>query len=124
MAFSELRIPFTVDDSGDAVVYGGRSVFGRLVAVIYDRGDMDTNTDYILTFDQYAVVETVLTITNAGSADKIWYPRRVVQNQTGGNLSGTNGGDREPFLVIGRPKLTVDEGGVATSGAIILITED
>lgn len=124
MALTELRIPFTVDASGDGVVYAERPVFGHLIAVLYDRGDMDTNTDYILTTDRYAVVETILTITNAGTADKIWYPRRLVQNQTGGDLTGTAGGDREPFMMLGRIKLTVDEGGTSTSGAFILILDE
>lgn len=124
MALSELRIPFTVDASGDAIVYGERSVFARLIAVLYDRGDMDTGTDLVLTTDQYDVVETILTITNASTSDIIWYPRRLVQGATGGDLVGTSGGDRESYLMIGRPKLTVDEGGISKSGAIILILED
>lgn len=124
MTLKELRIPFTVDASGDAVVYGSRPIFGRLIAVLYDRGDMDTGADYILTCDRYDVVETVLTITNAGTADIIWYPRRLVQSETAGALTGTHGGDREPYLMIGRPKLTVDEGGTSTSGAFILIYEE
>ena len=124
MALKEMRIPFTTDTSGDAVVYGERSVFARLIAVLYDRGDMLTGADLVLTADQYAVVETILTITNAGVTDKIWYPRRLVQGETGADLTGTRGGDREPFLIIGRTKLTVDEGGSTKSGALILILEE
>ena len=125
MALRDVRIDFTVDASGDAVVYAKDSVFGRLIAVFYDRGDMDTNTDYILTTDQYPVVEALLTIANAGTSDLIWYPRRLVQKTSDGSaLTGTAGGDREPPLIIGRPKLTVDEGGTSTSGAFILIIEE
>lgn len=124
MTLKEMRIPFTVDANGDAVVYGESSIFARLIAVFYDRGDMETGTDFILTTDQYPVVEAILTITDAGTSDVIWYPRRGVEGETGGNLDGTRGGDREPFLMIGRPKLTVDEGGNATSGAFILIYEE
>jgi hypothetical protein len=125
MTLQEMRIPFTVDASGDAVVYGERPVFARLIAVFYDRGDMDTDTDFVLTTDRYDVVEDILTITNAGTSDVIWYPRRLVQGGAdGANLTGTSGGDREPYLIIGRPKLTVDEGGSETSGAFILIYEE
>lgn len=124
MSLKEMRIPFTTDGSGDAVVYGSTGIFGRLIAVLYDRGDMVTGTDFILTTDNYSVVEAILSITNAGTSDVIWYPRRLVQGTTGSNLTGTSGGDREPYLMIGRPKLTVDEGGTSTSGAFILILEE
>ena len=125
MSLNEMRIPFTTDASGDAVVYGEKSVFARLIAVFYDRGDMVTGTDFILTTDQYPVVEAILTVANAGTSDVIWYPRRLVQGGSdGANLTGTSGGDREPYLMIGRPKLTVDEGGATKSGAFILIYEE
>ena len=120
----EMSIEFTTDSDGDAVVYGESSIFARLIAVFYDRGDMVTGTDFVLTTDNYDVVEAILTITNAGTADKIWYPRRLLQGETGSNLTGTTGGDRDPFLMIGRPKLTVDEGGDSKSGAFILIYEE
>ena len=124
MALQEMRIPFTVDDSGDAVVYGTRPLFARLIAVIYDRGDIDTGADFILTTDQYPVVEAILTITAGGTSDLYWFPRRLVQGADGANLTGTAGGDREPYLIIGRPKLTIDDGGTSTSGAFILIYEE
>ena len=119
-----MRIEFTTDSDGDAVVYGESSIFARLIAVFYDRGDMVTGTDFVLTTDNYDVVEAILTITNAGTSDVIWYPRRLLQGETGSNLTGTTGGDRDPFLMIGRPKLTVDEGGDSKSGAFILIYEE
>lgn len=124
MSLREVRIPFTCDSSGDVVAYGEPVQFARLIAVMYDRGDIDTGADFILTTDRYDVVEAILTITSGGTADKIWYPRRLRQGETGSNLTGTAGGDREPFLMIGRPKLTVDDGGNATSGAFILILEE
>jgi len=124
MTLKDMRIAITVDASGDLVTYGEKSIFGRLIAVLYDRGDMDTGTDLTLTWDSYPVTETILTITNAGTADKIWYPRRLLQGETGSDLTGTSGGDREPFIIMGRPKLTVDEGGASKSGALILVYEE
>ena len=124
MTLKEMRIPFTVDADGDAVVYGESSIFARLIAVIYDRGDIDTGADFVLTTDQYPVVEDILTITSGGTADLIWYPRRLAQGNTGSDLTGTTACDFEPFLMIGRPKLTIDDGGNATSGAFILIYEE
>ena len=124
MTLHEMRIPFTTDSDGDAVVYGTSSIFARLIAVYYDRGDMVTGTDFVLTTDQYDTVEAILTITNAGTSDVIWYPRRVLDGATGVDLSALVGGDLRPYVMIGRPKLTVDEGGDKKSGMFILIYED
>lgn len=124
MTLRDVRISFTSDSSGDIVAYGETVVFARLIAVMFDSGDVDSGADFVLTTDRYDVVEAILTITAVGSTDKIWYPRRLRQGETGSNLTGTHGGDREPFLMIGRPKLTVDDGGDVKSGALILILED
>lgn len=124
MTLRDVRISFTSDSSGDVVAYGEPVQFARLIAVMFDRGDVDAGADFILTTDRYDVVEAILTITAVGSADKIWYPRRLLQGETGSNLTGTHGGDREPFLMIGRPKLTIDDGGNKASGAVILILEE
>jgi hypothetical protein len=70
------------------------------------------------------VVENVLETTNIGTSDLIIYPRRLVQNNTGGSLTGTSGGDREMYFLNGLPRVTVDEGGSEKSGAIILILEE
>jgi hypothetical protein len=120
-----MRIPFTTDADGDAVVYGERSVFAKLFAVQYDRGDVVTGADIDLTtVDGSLVVENALETTDIGVADLIIYPRRLVQNNAGGALTGTAGGDREMYLLIGKPKVTVDEGGSEKSGVIILILEE
>ena len=125
MALTYMRIPFTTDTNEDAVVYGERSVFAYLFAVQYDRGDMDTGADIDLTtVDGSLVVENALETTDIGTSDLIIYPRRLVQNNTGGALTGTAGGDREMYLLIGKPKVTVDQGGSEKSGAIILILEE
>lgn len=124
MSLREVRIPFTTDSSGDAVVYGSPSVMAKLIGVVFDRGDMATGADYTLTTDQYPVVETIFSITDGGTSDKIWYPRHLSQTDTGGDRTDTAGASRVPPLMLGRPKLTVAQGGNVTSGAWILILEE
>ena len=125
MALSEMVIPFTTSALGDAVVYGERPVFAKLFAVLYDRGDVATGADIdITTVNGSTVVENVLETTNTGTADLVIYPRRLVQNNAAADLTGTSGGDREMYFLNGLPRVTVDEGGAATSGAIILILEE
>ncbi len=125
MALTEMRIPFTTDANGDVVADGDRSVLAKVFAVIYDRGDIDTNADIdISSVNGSLVVENILETTNINTPDLIIYPRRLVNNNAGSALTGTAGGDREMYLLIGTPRVTVDEGGNATSGAITLILEE
>ena len=120
----DIRIPFTTTAGGAATEYPtfwpGAS---RVLAVVYDRGDVDTGADLTLSYDRYDVVETVLTITNAGTSDVIWYPRRIVQDNVGADLTGLAGGDVEPYLLMGRPKLVVAQGGATKTGALILVVQ-
>ena len=125
MALKDVRIEFTTDGSGDSVDYAPISVKGYLIAVFYEYGDAATGADFVLTTDRYSVVDTLFTATNVGTANKIWYPRHLLHNNsTGGALTGTSGGDRVSSVIIGRPKLTTDEGGDTKSGTIILIIEE
>ena len=125
MSLSELRIPFTTDGSGDAVVTAERAVFAKVFAVLYDRGDVVTGADIdVVAINGSAVTENILETTDIGTADLIIYPRRLVQDNTGSNLTGTQGGDREMYFLNGTPQVTVDEGGDTKSGAIILILEE
>ena len=122
---TEMVIPFTTDANGDVVATGDRSVFAKVFAVLYDRGDVDTGADIDVTaINGSLVTENILETTNFGTADLIIYPRRLVNDNTGSALTGTHGGDREMYFLNGTPQVTVDEGGNVTSGAIILILEE
>lgn len=121
----EMVIPFTTDALGDAVEDGEHSVFAKVFAVLYDRGDVVTGADIDVTAVKGSLVtENILETTNIGTSDLIIYPRRVVNNNAGGALTGTSGGDREMYFLNGVPRVTVDEGGATKSGAIILILEE
>ena len=122
---TEMRIPFTTDVNGDVVADGGRSVLAYVVAVLYDRGDIDTGADIdISSVNGSLVTENILETTNINTADLLLYPRRLLQDNTGSALTGTAGGDRGRYLLVGTPRVTVDEGGATKSGAIILILEE
>lgn len=122
---TEMRIPFTCDALGDVVAYGDRSVFAKVFAVIYDRGNIDTNADIdISSVNGSLVTENILETTDINTADLIIYPRRLVQDKAGSDLTGIVGGDREMYLLIGTPRVTVDQGDNGKSGAITLILEE
>ena len=120
----DTRFTFTTDASGDATVYAEKWAGPcRLLSVMYDYGDAATGADFTFSYDEYNVVETVLTITNAGVADVVWYPRRIVQDNVGANLTGTAGGDTEPYIILGRPKLVVAQGGNVKTGSVIWVVD-
>lgn len=122
---TELIIPFTTDANGDVVVEAERSVFAKVFAVLYDAGDVATGADIDITAVSGSdVTENILETTNIGTSDLIIYPRRLVQNNAGSDLTGTSGGDREMYFLNGTPQVTVDEGGATKTGAIILILEE
>lgn len=125
MALKDMRITFETDSSGDSVDYGDRPISGKLLAVMYDYGDALTGMDVVMTTDIADVVENFFAKDNMGVADAIFYPRHIVHsNTTGGALTGTAGGDRILGLLIGRPKITVSNGGSVNTGAFILIYEE
>ena len=125
MALKDMRIAFETDGSGDSVDYGEKTINGKLLAVMYDYGDALTGMDVVMTTDRVDVVENFFAKDNMGVADAVFYPRHLVHsNTTGGALTGTAGGDRVLGLLIGRPKITVSNGGSVNTGAFILIYEE
>lgn len=64
------------------------------------------------------LAETVLTLTDAGTADLIKYPRHAVHGGTGTALTATAGGDNEKFQVNGRLEFTIAQGGATKTYVI------
>lgn len=63
------------------------------------------------------VSKTLLTLTNI-TANATYYPRALVHDATGTALTGTAGGDRTKYLVTGKLRVTVAQGGNVTSGSV------
>lgn len=119
----DILIPITTDASGDSTDYPGDwPAIGYLECVLYDAGDFDTGADFTLSWDRYSVAETVLTVTNAGTADDIWYPRRAVDDNAAAAQTLADG-DWTRFLILGRPKVVTAQGGNAKTGALIWVVE-
>ena len=119
----EVRLYGTTSAGGALTVNGTHPVFGRLYAVRWIDGAFDDGVDAVISTQTHDAAATLLTLTDANN-DAWYYPRDLVHDATGGALTGTSGGDREMYLLIGTPRVTVDEGGNATSGAITLILEE
>ena len=120
----EYLIKQTSDTGGDSVDTTSEPIFGRLYAVTVVDGNLADNFDITLTYaNAQAGTITLLTLTNL-SADKIYYPRTLVQGLDGVDLTGTAGGDREMQLVAGVVTSTLADGGSLTSGSVLLYIVD
>jgi hypothetical protein len=124
MKYKEIRLSGTTDVSGDLVVNATTPVFGLLYAVRWVDGDFADGVDAVISTQGHEAAATLLTLSNADD-DAWYYPRVVVQNAAGVDLTGLVGGDRDLPLMVGVPRLVVSSGGsVLTGGCILYYIED
>lgn len=120
----EYRIGVVTDASGDSTDYTECPVFGRLIMVHINDGDLVDNWDMTFSYtNSVGDTITLLTLTNK-SADTTVYPREQVHGNTGTGL--TLDGTRlmvEPPIVAGAVKVVTSDGGVTKSGSILLYIE-
>lgn len=104
---------FTTDGSGNATVYTD-AVNGRILSVIYTYGDAATGAD--ITISTETTAQTVLTVTNAGTASTQWQPRLDQHD----NVAAAQG-YTEAWAVDERVKVVVAQGGDTKTGTITVI---
>lgn len=105
---------FTVetDSSGDGVAT--EDVFGEIIAIHTigaDTSGADVVWDVPANADRGTIAETVLTLTDLGSGDDVSYPRRVMNDDTGGDLDDAGDLTVGRFLATGSMSMTVSDGG-------------
>ena len=99
------------DSSGDATVYLGTRLRGRIHAIKYEPGTIATGGDLTITGETTGV--PILVKANAGT----WfYPRELVSLHT----SGADATDAftDIYAVLERIKVVVAQGGATKSGTI------
>jgi hypothetical protein len=119
-----VSLAIATDASGDGTSYTP-PVTGKVHSVFLDYGDTDTGAD--LTVTEEATGKALLTITNAGTADVVWYPRigvwpvantgagtAVAGNATTGGLGSVT----NMLSVFGRIKCVVAQGGDTKVGTL------
>jgi len=112
--------------NADATVEGERAICGKLYAIEYQPGTIDTGATITVTCDGPAgSSKPLLTKATAGTSNTWFYPRDLVHAVAdGAALTGTAGGDRTCPLLNGVPKLVVASGGTTFTGRVILYYED
>lgn len=120
MRLVPIEFSILTNGSGAATVNAEQSVLGRLFAIEYRPGTIETGATVTVTCEGSAS-KPLLTKANAGTADSWYYPRDLVHAVTdGAALTGTSGGDRELPILDGIPRVVVASGGATKTGAATL----
>lgn len=115
----EASATLTVDASGDATVYVGTTLRGRVHAIKYVPGTLATGTDLVITGETTGV--PILTAANVGTST-VWYYPRAVSNKPEDAAAG--GFYYEDIQVLNeRIKVVVDEGGASKEGTITVYVD-
>jgi len=109
-----------VDSSGDATVYLGDEITGRVHAIKYTPGTLDTNGDLAITGETTGV--PILTKANAGTTATWFYPRAMANKNTDGAAETFSSEDIHVFKE--RIKIIVAQGGNATTGSIDVFVDE
>ena len=101
------------------------AVYGKLYAVIYHPGTIDTGATLTVTCVGFeASSKPVLTKASAGTAVLPLYPRDIVHAVAdGAALTGTTGGDRAQPILDGTLLATIASGGNSKTGHVIVYYE-
>jgi hypothetical protein len=109
----------TTDAAGDGSVTG-TAVIGKLYAIEYRPGTLDTGATVTITCEA-DTSKPLLTLTSAGTSNLIKYPRDLVHAvANGAALTGTAGGDRAMPILSGAPKVVIAAGGDTLTGSVIV----
>lgn len=107
------------DSGGDATVYLGTNIRGKLHAIIYTPGTIATGGDLVITTETRGI--PILTVTNAGTSKLFHYPR-APGSTVAAAAAITDSAELIPILDE-RIKVVVAQGGATKTGSIEAIYE-
>lgn len=114
----------TTDTAGAATSTKQTSVLGKLYAIEYRPGTIDTGATVTVTCESDSS-KPLLTKAAAGTSNSWYYPRDLVHSSTDGSaLTGTSGGDRAQPVCSGYFKIVIASGGSAKTGSVIVYYEE
>lgn len=121
MSFKEILFDITTDGTGDSTDDSPEEVFGWLEKFVYAKEDFANGVDLVLSMQAPpgGIAETIVTFTNI-NASAVHYP--VVDRVDTAGSAETAQPTRH--LLIGKPRIVTDEGGVTKSGKVILYIEN
>ena len=117
-------LTITTSSGGAATVNGTFTILGKVYAVLYKPGTIDTGATITVTTEGVCS-KPILTKASAGTADTMYYPRDLVHAVADGSaLTGSSGGDRCMPLANGTPRVVVASGGDSKVGSVVIYYED
>ncbi len=120
----KFSIKFTTNASGAVTANHVSNVLGKLYAILYKPGTIDTGATVTITC-QGIFDKPLLTKTSAGTVDTLYYPRDIPHAVAdGAALTATAGGDRVMPLMNGVPRVVIASGGDTKSGEVVFYYED
>lgn len=114
MLFHYGPVTLTTDGSGDEEQYLGSRIRGRVLAIKYDPGTIDTGATLTVTGETSAV--PILIKTNAGTAVTWFYPQAAPCTVATG--AAITDGQADVWLYQDRIKVTIASGGDTLTGTI------
>lgn len=116
MSLSRIQIDLTTDGSGNASVTRTLQA-GRLEAVAIAAGEtLDATAD--VTIIDVATGKVLLTLTNTNGA-KLHYPRVLVQDNVGADISG----QYTAQMITGSVTVAIAQGGATKAATVYLVVE-
>ncbi len=111
---------------GAATTLAPHAVRGKLHAIEYQPGTIDTGATLTITcIGANGAEKPLLTKASAGTSNSWYYPRDLVHAVAdGAALTGTSGGDRTKPILAGVVKAVIATGGNSKVGYVALYYED
>lgn len=116
----EYTVTITTNGSGAATVYLGSRIRGRIVALKYAPGTIDTGGDLTITGETSAI--PILTKANAGTSDVWFFPVAAANKVADGAASSLT--EVPVWLYNERVKVVVAQGGDTKTGTMTLWVDE
>jgi hypothetical protein len=112
--------------AGTASTDSPSAVFGKLYAIEYQPGTIDTGaTVTVICTGNNGAAKPLLTKASAGTANSWYYPRDLVHAVAdGAALTGTTGGDRALPIMNGVINAAIASGANSKVGYVVVYYED
>jgi len=114
----------TTDALGALTLNGAATdkVVGKFIeTIVYDWSDGDTGADIVVTMENGAATQAIMTKANLGVADATFYPR-TLGNKVADGSAFTDPATR--IFCVGTPKIVVSSGGNAKTLRFLLYFSD
>jgi hypothetical protein len=114
------EVAIAVSSGGAATVYSG-ILTGRILAIKYAPGTLDTGADLTITGETSGIA--ILTKADAGTST-VWFFPRILPNKIADGSAFTDAAAEPPFVFGERIKTVVAQGGTSLAGAITFYVQD